>query len=65
MGVWRELSGSLRGEKMRGAGRGVLTIKERDPRIEMSSMGGGGLPDSYRVKSTPSVYELIGGEEVI
>lgn len=40
-------------------------IKEREPRIEMRSMGGEGLPDSYRVKSIPSVYELIGGEEVI
>lgn len=48
-----------------GAGRSVFMIKERDPRIEMPSMGGGGLPDSYGVKSIPSVYELIGGEEVI
>lgn len=38
-------------------------IKEREPGIEMQSMGCGGLPDSYREKSIPSIYELIGGEE--
>lgn len=50
----RELSGSFKEERMRGwAERRTLAIKGKDSGIEVQSKGGGGLPDSYRVKSIP------------
>lgn len=46
-----------------GAGRRVLMIKGKDPKIKVQSKSRGWLPGSYKVKNVPPIYELIGKEE--